>query len=153
MSQLLKQIVIAELEDLAKRIAANIEATGQKNTGATAKSMHVEEDGNTFTLYSRRGLHGLEIGLHHRPPIDPIEDWIISKGLAKETPQKTRGFAFAIARKMETEGSFLYRNKRTFGGVANPDVYSTEIKETVKRLYDKLGDYAIKQIETITLNF
>lgn len=153
MSQVLKQIVINELEDLAKRIAANIEATGQKNTGATAKSMHVEEDGNTFTLYSRRGLHGLEIGLHHRPPIDPIEDWIISKGLAKETPQKTRGFAFAIARKMEMEGSFLYRNKRTYGGVANPDVYSTEIKDTVKRLYDKLGDYAIRQIETITLNF
>lgn len=153
MSQVLKQIVITELEDLAKRIAANIEATGQKNTGATAKSMHVEGDGDTFTLYSRRGLHGLEVGLHHRPPIDPIEDWIITKGLAKETPQKTRSFAFAIVRTMETEGSFLYRNKRTFGGVANPDVYSTEIKETVKRLYEKLGDYAIKQIETITLNF
>ena len=77
----------------------------------------------------------------------------MTKGLAKETPQKTRSFAFAIAHKMGTEGSFLYRNKRTFGGVANPDVYSSEIKKTVQNLYDKLGAAVISQLETITLNF
>lgn len=153
MSRLIQQIVIDELQDLSKRIAANIEATGQKNTGETARSMHVEQDGTTFTLYGRGGFYGLEVGLHHRPPIDPIEAWIYSKGLAKETPQKTRGFAFAIAHKMETEGSFLYRNKRTYGGVANPDVYSSEIKKTVERLHEKIGAYVIKELETITLNF
>ena len=153
MSRIVKQIVIAELEDLARRIAENIETTGQWNTGKTAKSMHVENEDNIFALYSRRGLYGLEIGLHHRPPVDPIEAWIYSKGLAKETPQKTRSFAFAIVRKMETEGSFLYRNGHTFGGVENPDVYSTEIKKTVARLYEKLGAFAIQQIETINLNF
>lgn len=153
MSQLIKQIVIEELEDLAKRIAANIESTGQKNTGETGRTMHVEQDGETFTLYGRGGFYGLEIGLHHRPPIAPIYNWILTKGLAKETPQKTLSFAFAIAHKMETEGSFLYRNKRTFGGVESPDVYSSEIKKTVQTLYDKLGAYAIGQLETITLNF
>lgn len=153
MSKLMQQVVLAELEDLAKRIAANIEATGQKNTGQTARSMHVEQDGNTFTLYGRGGFYGLEVGLHHRPPISPIYNWILTKGLAKETPQKTRSFAFAIAHKMETEGSFLYRNKRTFGGVANPDVYSSEIKKTVENLYQKLGAAVINEIETITLNF
>lgn len=153
MSRLIQQIVIDELEDLAKRIAVNIEATGQKNTGETARSMHVEQDGKTFTLYGRGGFYGLEVGLHHRPPITPIYNWIISKGLAKSDEKKTRSFAFAIARKMETEGSFLYRNKRTYGGVANPDVYSSEIKKTVERLHEKIGAYVIKELETITLNF
>lgn len=153
MSRLNQQIVIDELQDLSKRIAANIEATGQKNTGETARSMHVEQDGTTFTLYGRGGFYGLEVGLHHRPPITPIYNWIISKGLAKSDEKKTRSFAFAIARKMETEGSFLYRNKRTFGGVTNPDVYSSEIKKTVQNLYDKVGAAVIRQLETITLNF
>lgn len=152
-SKLMQQIVIDELEDLAKRIAANIEATGQANTGQTAKSMHVVQDGSIFTLYGRGGFYGLEVGLHHRPPITPIYNWILSKGLAKENEKKTRSFAFAIARKMETEGSFLYRNKRTFGGVANPDVFSSEIKKTVENLYEKLGAAVLKEIETITLNF
>lgn len=153
MSRLMQHIVISELEDLAKRIASNIETTGQKNTGQTARSMHVEKDGDIYTLWGRGGFYGLEVGLHHRPPINPIYNWIMTKGLAKETPQKTRSFAFAIAHKMGTEGSFLYRNKRTFGGVANPDVYSSEIKKTVQNLYDKLGAAVISQLETITLNF
>lgn len=153
MSRLIHQIVTEELEDLAKRIATNIEATGQKNTGETGQSMHVERDGETFTLYGRGGFYGLEVGLHHRPPISPIYDWILSKGLAKDSPRQTLSFAFAIANKMETEGSFLYRNKRTFGGVESPDVYSSEVKKTVERLYEKLGAYTIRQLETITLNF
>lgn len=153
MSRLIYQIITEELEDLAKRIAANIEATGQKNTGETGSTMHVERDGKTFTLYGRGGFYGLEIGLHHRPPIAPIYNWILTKGLAKDSPRQTLSFAFAIARKMETEGSFLYRNKRTFGGVENPDVYSSEVKKTVERLYEKLGAYTIRQLETIILNF
>ena len=153
MSRLIYQIITEELEDLAKRIAANIESTGQKNTGETGRSMHVEQDGETFTLYGRGGFYGLEIGLHHRPTIAPIYNWFLTKGLAKDSPRQTLSFAFAIAHKMETEGSFLYRNKRTFGGVESPDVYSSEIKKTVQTLYEKIGAYAISQLETITLNF
>lgn len=153
-SERVKQIVIGELEDLANRIAANIEATGQKNTGGTADSLKViESESNVFDLVGRPGIYGLETGLHHRPPFAAIYNWIITKGLQKENEAKTRGFAYAIQNKMASDGSFLYRNKRTFGGVQNPDVYSSEIKKTVENLYDKLGVFIIREIESITLNY
>ena len=151
MSKLIEQIVTAELEDLADRIAANIIKTEQADIGATRKSMHIENDSNVFTLYSRGGLFNLEIGSHHRPPFQPIYEWVQRKITAD--PKESRGIAWAILEKHETEGSFLRRNGRTFNGVANPDVYSSEIKKTVERLYEKLGAYAIRQLETITLNF
>ena len=151
MSKLLEQIIITELEDLADRIAANIIKTEQADIGATRKSMHIENDSNVFTLYSRGGLFNLEIGSHHRPPFSPIYAWVQRKITAD--PKEARGVTYAILHKHETEGSFLRRNGRTFNGVANPDVYSSEIKRTVERLYEKLGAYAIRQIETIILNF
>lgn len=151
MSKLIEQLVIAELEDLADRIAANIIKTEQADIGATRKSMHIENDSNVFTLYSRGGLFNLEIGSKHRPPFSPIYAWVQRKITAD--PKEAMGVTYAILHKHETEGSFLRRNGRTFGGVENPDVYSSEVKKTVERLYEKLGTYAISQLETITLNF
>lgn len=151
MSKLIEQIVTAELGDLADRIAANIIKTEQADVGATRKSMHIENDSNVFTLYSRGGLFNMEIGSHHRPPFSPIYAWVQRKITAD--PKEARGVTYAILHKHETEGSFLRRHGRTFNGVANPDVYSSEIKKTVERLYEKLGAYAIRQIETTTLNF
>ena len=152
MSQLIKQIVIAELEDLAKRIAANIKANGQWASGDTARSLKIRQESDTITLYGRDSFDSLEKGYKGPVSVRRIFNWMVAKGIQDADPKKTNSIAFAIARKIEEEGSFLYRNKVTYDGVV-PDVYSTEIKETVKRLYGKLGDYAIKQIETITLNF
>lgn len=151
MSKLIEQIVVAELEDLADRIAANIIKTEQADIGATRKSMHIENDSNVFTLYSRGGLFNLEIGTHHRPPFNPIYEWVQRKITpdAKEAVSVT----YAILNKHENEGSYLRRNGRTFHGIVSPDVYSSEIKKTVQTLYEKIGAYAISQLETITLNF
>lgn len=151
MSKLMRQIVIDELTDLADRIAANIIKTDQADTGATRRSMHVEQDGDTFTLYSRRGLFNLEIGTRHRPPHGVIKAWVTRK-ITQDTKEAS-SIAWAILSKHAAEGSFLRRHGRTFGGVANPDVYSSEIKKTVQNLYDKLGSAVIRQLETITLNF
>ena len=152
MSQLIKQIVIAELEDLAERISANIRTNGQWASGDTARSLKVRQEGDTIALYGRDSFDSLEKGYKGPVSVRRIFNWMVDKGIQDPDPKKTNSIAFAIARKIEEEGSFLYRNKVTYDGVV-PDVYSTEIKETIKRLYDKLGDYAIKQIETITLNF
>jgi len=151
MSRLIQQIVIDELEELEDHIAANIIKTEQADVGATRKSMHIENDSNVFTLYSRGGLFNLEIGSHHRPPFCPIYAWVQRKITAD--PKEARGVTYAILHKHETEGSFLRRHGRTFNGVANPDVYSSEIKKTVERLHEKLGAYVIKELETINLNF
>lgn len=152
MSQLLKQIVIGELEDLANRISENIKSNGQWASGDTARSLKVRQEGDTYTLYGRDSFESLEKGYKGPVSVRKIFNWIVAKGLQDSDPRKTQSFAFAIARKIEREGSFLYRNKATYDGII-PDVYSTEVKKTVERLYDKLGAYAIQQLETITLNF
>ena len=152
MSQLIKQIVIAELEDLAERISANIRTNGQWASGDTARSLKVRQEGDIIALYGRDSFDSLEKGYKGPVSVRRIFNWMVAKGIQDPDPKKTNSIVFAIARKIEEEGSFLYRNKVTYDGVV-PDVYSTEIKETIKRLYDKLGDCAIKQIETITLNF
>lgn len=151
MSKLMQQIVMGELTDLADRIAANIVKTGQADTGATRRSMHVEQDGDRFTLYSRRGLFNLEIGTRHRPPHGVIKAWVTRK--ITQDPKEASNIAWAILSKHAADGSFLRRHGRTFGGVPNPDVYSSEIKKTVERLHEKLGAFVIRQLETITLNF
>lgn len=152
MSKLLEQIIITELEDLAKRISENIRKNGQWASGDTARSLKVRQEGDTITLYGRDSFDSLEKGYKGPVSVRRIFNWMVAKGIQDPDPKKTNSIAFAIARKIETEGSFLYRNKATYDGVI-PDVYSTEIKQTIQNLYDKLGDYAIKQIETITLNF
>ena len=152
MSQLIKQIVIAELEDLAERISANIRTNGQWASGDTARSLKIRQEGDTIALYGRDYFDSLERGYKGPVSVRRIFNWMVAKGIQDPDPKKTNSIAFAIARKIETEGSFLYRNKATYDGII-PDTYSTEIKETIKRLHDKLGAYAIKQLETITLNF
>lgn len=152
MSKLIHQIVMDELHDLAERIAVNIRESGQWASGDTARSLKVRKEGDIYTLYGRDSFDSLEKGYKGHVSVRRIFSWIVAKGLQDSDPRKTQSFAFAIARKIEREGSFLYRNKATYDGVV-PDVYSSEIKQTVQNLYNKLGDYAIKQIETITLNF
>lgn len=152
MSKLLKQIVVAELEDLAKRISENIKESGQWASGNTARSLKVrDEGGGVYVLYGRNSFDSLEKGYKGRVSPKRIYDWIVAKGIAKPDPRETLSFAFRIARKIESEGTFLYRNKATYDGVV-PDVYSSEVIKTVENLYDKIGEYAIKKIETITLN-
>lgn len=152
MSKLLEQIVVAELENLAERIAQNIKDNGQWASGDTARSLKVRKEGDVYTLYGRDSFDSLEKGYKGRVSPRRIYNWIVAKGIQKAEPKETLSFAFRIARKIETEGTFLYRNKATYDGLV-PDTYSSEIKKTVQNLYDKLGAFAIRQIETIDLNF
>ena len=57
-----KQIVTEELEQMAKRIADNLDSTGTTASGRTAKSLRVESTDFGALMLARRNFKGVEIG-------------------------------------------------------------------------------------------
>ena len=151
MSQLFRQIIVAELEDLANRISENIRKNGQWASGDTARSLKLDARADEYTLYGRGDFQNLEKGYKGYVSARTIFNWMVAKGIAKPDPEDTLKWAFRVADKIQEEGTILYRTGRTFDGIV-PRVYSDEIRETVARLTDKLGAYVADSIETIVLN-
>ena len=151
MSQLFRQIIVNELEDLANRISENIRKNGQWASGDTSRSLRIEEQTDEYTLYGRGDFQNLERGYKGYVSARTIFDWMVAKGIAKPNPEDTLRWAFKVADKIQEEGTILYRTGRTFDGIV-PRVYSDEIRATVERLTDKLGAYVADSIETIVLN-
>lgn len=146
-------ILMEELQSLKAAITANIRATGQWASGATADSMMVYVSGNTAELVGRKAFGTLETGRKAgrvpRNMRDIIYRWMQAKGIhGQPMPYKTdyrphkypdaqtRGdmyMASAISHTIATMGTRLYRN----GG--RDDVYSRAIPETVRRINERLG--------------
>jgi hypothetical protein len=163
-----KHIVINEMEALKQRIAANIVSTGQNASGRTIASLRVEEYEDGAKLLGRFPFGTLETG---RKPgkvpgnfIDIIIQWMKDKGIKaapipyiripsqkwqpKYDPQ-SRGdmsLAGAIAHKIKTEGTRLFRNN----GIDN--VYSNEIPLTVEVVKKQLAGIYKNEIQTININ-
>lgn len=152
MSKLLHQIVMSELQDLAQRISENIRESGQWASGETARKLRVRKEGDVYTLYGRDSFESLEIGYRGQVSPRTIFNWSISKGLSFNDERERLSFSFRTAKKIAKEGTVLFRTGKTYGGQV-PDVYSSEIRQTIENLYDKLGAQIYRQIETITLNF
>ncbi len=159
-----RQILASELEELKKRIIAHHLAAGQKASGRTIASLHVEVSEDSGTLYGRSPFGTLETG--RRPgkvPMDfqsIIRQWMKDKGIVappipyktnrphKYTPQE-RGelsMSFLIARKIRREGTRLFKQ----GGRA--DIYSNEIPATTREIGNKLLELMHTKIESIKLN-
>lgn len=99
--------IIEILNQIKTDIEANIDASGVSATGKSRNSLQVVEYDNGVKLVSSfKYFAVLEAGRRpgKMPPTKPIEDWIYARGLQKETDAKTRGFAFAIAKKIGQEG-------------------------------------------------
>ena len=99
--------IVEILNKIKTDIEANIDASGVSATGKSRNSLSVVEyDTGVKLVSSFKYFAVLETGRRpgKMPPTKPIEDWIYARGLQKETDAKTRGFAFAIARKIGAEG-------------------------------------------------
>ena len=151
-------ILREELETLKTSISNNMRAAGQVASGRTLASMNVVVGDNEGTLYG--GLpDGAPIGTFETGrragavPADfpaVILEWMNVKGIQAEpipyvrqpserwqpkySPQERgqRALAGAIAQKIETQGTKLYRE----GG--RSDIYTPEIDKTVNRISDRI---------------
>jgi len=164
-----QNIIIKKLQELQQRIIANIESSGQSASGRTAASLRVEPNETGATLYGRRAFATLETG--RKPGKTPYQftrviwQWIVDKGIrvspidykrqasAKWQPMyspQERGelsLAGAIAHKIQTEGTALFRN----GG--RSDVYSNEIPRTIAEIKQEITPLLKAEIlQTIKIN-
>lgn len=147
------EIVSEELQDLAQRIADNIARNGQAASGKTQQSLHVEEETDSVTLYGRKAFGTLERGV---PPLgDRIQTrtfahilhrWSMDKGIAFSDDKERWSFAYALAKKIKSKGSQLYRDK------GRTDVYSNEIPTTIQRIRQRISAAFRMMVESITLN-
>lgn len=143
-------IVVRELQDLAQRIADNIARNGQTASGKTARSLEVKEGSDEVTLLGRKAFGTMETGRRGggvpRNFSAILYQWSLDKGISFDTDRERRSFAYLLARKIQNEGTQLFRD----GGRA--DVYSNEIPKTINNIARKLADEVVLKFETIKLN-
>lgn len=157
-------ILQEELEALRLNIISNHTRAGQKASGRTAASLHVEVSEDGGVLYGRKPFGTLETGRKAgRVPQNfqqIIIKWMADKGIKpapipyltnrphKYTPEQ-RGvlrMSYFVAKKIRETGTKLFRD----GGRA--DIYSPEIEKTVRAIESRMLSLIKTKIEHIRIN-
>lgn len=142
-----KKVVQEELNALRQKIIDNHLRAGQKASGRTIASLHVEVDESEGTLFGRKAFGTLETG--RRGGKVPkgfyhiILQWMKDKRINVEKPKT---FAYFVARKIAREGTKLYRQ----GG--RDDIYSNEIPKTEESILNRITGLLSAEVEHINLN-
>lgn len=142
------ELVSSELEALKQKVIENQKNSGLVASGRTIASMKVEVTEDGGVLWGRSPFGTLETG--RKPGKVPagfwkiIRQWMDDKGIQVQKPDS---FAYLVARKIANEGTQLFRN----GG--RDDIYSPEVKDTVKRVSQGIGILFGSEVEHINLNF
>lgn len=142
-----RKVVSEELESLRQSIIENHLKAGQKASGRTIASLHVETDNDGGILFGRKAFGTLETG--RRGGKVPkgfykiIYQWMQDKGIQVEKP---KSFAYLVARKIAREGTKLYRQ----GG--RSDIYSNEIPKTTGSVLSRITGLLAAGVESINLN-
>lgn len=152
-----------ELERVKQEIIKNHIAAGQRASGRTAASLRVETDETEGALWGRSPFGTLETGRQAgKIPANfrlIIRQWMQDKGIkARPMPYKTdrphkytveeRGelsLAFLIARKIEREGTSLFRK----GG--RNDIYTNVIPLAKERILKRITSLLKTEIKNIKL--
>ena len=154
--------VAERLDDLRKRIIANMDAAGQRATGRTAASLQVERvSENEVRLVARPFFSALETGsapwsgktgnpMSAEEFREVIRNWAVAKGLFAAADKELPRFAYLAARKIMREGSRLYR----IGG--RTDIFTSEVaaaEREIKEAVAKDLSVSVSQIITQIINY
>jgi hypothetical protein len=131
---------------LIQDLRASLDAAGTTASGETKRSLHSKITFDSYKLYGRPFIYGLEYG---RKPSSPTGDgslkgiilkWINAKGIIPKDKITKETLAFLIARKIHREGDLLHRTNQNFRkmnkptGIINDVINDGRIKELSKRL-------------------
>jgi hypothetical protein len=138
------------IEDFDKKLISDLrnslDAAGTTASGKTKASLKSDITLNSYKLFGRPFIFGLEYG---RKPTSGggngslkgiILEWINLKGIIPKDKISKETLAFLIARKIHREGDLLHRTGKNFRGMDKPtgiinDVINDgRIKELSKRL-------------------
>lgn len=140
--------IVQRLEEAKQQIIANMERAGQVVTGGTRDSLVVETPSDSEgVLTGRAYFAALETGsapskkttFPPRAMVTSIQEWLDAKGLSFS--------AYAVARKILTHGSSLYRN----GG--RTDVFTPVVEDFEETFSEGLSPLYEAQINTILDNY
>lgn len=115
-----QKILVEEMESIKADILQLYNASGKRTSGEFERGLEIEYVSLTALLKGYNYLGGRRAG--KQPPIKPILDWVISKGLAQvEEKTKASGIAFAIAKKIAEKGTNKERHLRVYNQVITPE--------------------------------
>lgn len=141
------RIVRSELDELRLRIIERHINAGQKASGRTIASLHVEMQEDGGILWGRKAFGVLETGRKGgKVPKDfyqIIQQWVKDKGIQVKNP---KSFSYLVARKIAREGTSLHRSGKV------EDIYSTETEKTIESIMNKVFGIFRKDVEHINLN-
>lgn len=141
------KIVHDELEALRLRIIENHIKAGQRASGKTIESLHVQMSEDGGILFGRNPFGVLESGRKAGPVprgfYQIIKKWVEDKGIQVDKPNT---FAYLVARKIAREGTSLHRQG------ARDDIYSRDVKEATRRVFEKVFGVFEKDIDHINLH-
>lgn len=146
---LIKDIFEREGVDIVRTIQSKLSSSGANATGKTSASLELEASDTRLTIQGAKSFLFVETGRRpgKRPPIAPIKEWAIAKGLVSDD-KKARSLAFAIATKIGNEGT-------TTVSLNKPrDIYQTTITdERIANIYDEInGVFADKVLSEVIKN-
>lgn len=146
---LIKDIFEREGIDIVRTIQSKLSSTGANATGKTSQSLEMEASDTRLTVTGAKSFLFVETGRRSgkRPPIAPIKEWAIAKGLVSDDKQ-ARSLAFAIATKIGNEGT------TTVSQTQPRDIYQTTITdERISNIYDEInGVFADKVLSEVIKN-
>lgn len=147
---LIKTILEREGLSIASDIRVKLVSTGANATGKTSASLEsiATEDrllikGDKSFLFVERGR-----GAGRRPPIQPIKEWAIARGIITTDP-RTQGIAYGIANKIAKEGTVLHRTNSV------RDIYTETITDDrIDAIKDQIaGKYAEQVLSDVIKAF
>jgi hypothetical protein len=138
------------LEDFDKKLISDLkkslDAAGTTASGKTKESLNSVYTLNSYKLYGRAFIYGLEYGRKKTTGGGNgslkgiILKWINDKGIIPRDNISKNTLAFLIARKIHREGDLLHRTGRNFRGMNKPTgiinsiINDGRINELSKRL-------------------
>lgn len=134
------------LQKIADAIKQDQESKGITASGRSAQSLRIEVSDNGGKLFSEDYLKYQQTGRGPGlpPPIQSIEQWIVSKGIRPENGD-VRSFAFAIANKIAKEGTDIFKRSRE--GLKSIDEYVQGPKDDLRKaLLKETRDLIVDQI-------
>ncbi len=148
-----RSILYRALNEAKVRIQQNLETTGTNASGKTSRSLEVVVDNTSGTLFGRQAFGTVETGRRAgRVPYgftEIIYQWMQDKGVhAKVEGRRSQrsadmSMAYHIAKKIEHEGSKLYRD----GG--RLDIYSNVLPVAIEQVKRETTNVYVININSI----
>lgn len=141
---MISQSISILLDEVRKAYVDDQKAKGIRASGKSADSLRIETKETSGALYGARYFYQQKFGRKPGkfPPISAILDWIKTKGIQSDIPE--RSLAFLIARKIAMSGTDIYQRKRE--GLNVEEKIKELVKEFRKSIVKDLKGEIIKSL-------